>query len=105
MSKISGPGLELERSGRGVAFGDLDNDGDIDLVVNNQNDPPTFLRNEGGNRSNCIQVRLQGTESNRDGIGARVSPPPTSGSSWTKFAAVGAISRKVTYACTLELEE
>ncbi|PYV83236.1 MAG: RNA-binding protein [Acidobacteria bacterium] len=73
VTKLSGPGLELERSGRGVAFADFDGDGDIDIVINNQNDLPTLLKNEGGNRKNCIQVKLRGTRSNRDGIGARVS--------------------------------
>ena len=73
VTKISGTGLEIERSGRGVAFGDLDSDGDLDLVINNQNDPPIVLQNEGGNRNHCLQVRVQGTESNRDGIGARIS--------------------------------
>lgn len=70
---VSGSGLELKRSGRGVGFGDLDNDGDLEIVVNNQNDLPTLLRNDGGNRRKWIQVKLIGTRSNRDGIGARVS--------------------------------
>src|SRR5206468_12336275 len=73
VTKLCGPGLELERSGRGVAFADLDDDGDIDIVVNNQNDLPTLLKNQGGNRKNFIQVHTRGTRSNRDGIGARVS--------------------------------
>jgi enediyne biosynthesis protein E4 len=72
VSHMSGAGLELKRSGRGVAFGDLDSDGDLEIVVNNQNDLPTLLRNDGGNRKKWIQVKLQGTRSNRNGIGARV---------------------------------
>jgi enediyne biosynthesis protein E4 len=72
VTHLSGPGLELKRSARGVAFGDIDADGDLDVVVNNQNDPPTLLRNDGGNRKKRVQVKLQGTRSNRDGIGARV---------------------------------
>ncbi|PYV38402.1 MAG: RNA-binding protein, partial [Acidobacteria bacterium] len=73
VTKLCGPGLELERSGRGAAFADLDDDGDLDIVVNNQNDLPTLLKNQGGNRKNFIQVHTRGTRSNRDGIGARVS--------------------------------
>jgi hypothetical protein len=42
VTHLSGPGLELKRSARGVAFGDIDADGDLDVVVNNQNDPPTL---------------------------------------------------------------
>lgn len=73
VSRMSGTGLELKRSGRGVAFGDIDDDGDLDIAVNNQNDLPTLLRNDGGNRKKWIQLKLLGTRSNRDGIGARVS--------------------------------
>ena len=58
--------------GRGVAFGDYDNDGDTDLFVVNSNQRAILLRNEGGNRNNWIQIQLLGTQSNRDGIGARV---------------------------------
>jgi len=70
VTSIAGPGLELRRSGRGAAFGDLDNDGDLDIIINNQNDAPTLLRNEGGNKNHWLSVRTVGTLSNRDGIGA-----------------------------------
>src|SRR5207245_10466200 len=72
VTSIAGPGLELRRSGRGVAFADIDNDGDFDIVVNNQNDPPTLLRNDGGNQKHWVSIRTVGTKSNRDGIGARI---------------------------------
>ena len=51
---------------------DYDNDGDIDVVVNNMNEIPSLLRNDGGNLNNWIKVKLIGTKCNRTGIGARV---------------------------------
>jgi hypothetical protein len=72
ISSTSGPALLEEHAGRGCAFGDLDNDGDIDIVVNNLDAPPTVLRNDGGNRNNWIMVKCSGTKSNRSAIGARV---------------------------------
>jgi hypothetical protein len=72
VTSIAGPGLDLRRSGRGVAFGDIDNDGRVDILINNQNDPPTLLHNESGNVGHWISIRTIGTKSNRDGIGARV---------------------------------
>jgi len=60
-------------SGRGVAFGDFDNDGDIDVLIINKNFTPTLLRNDGGNRRNWMEIRAEGVQSNRSGIGARIT--------------------------------
>jgi enediyne biosynthesis protein E4 len=61
------------RSGRGAAFADIDNDGDIDVLLINKNDIPTLLRNDGGNTNNWLVIRTEGVRSNRAGIGARVA--------------------------------
>ena len=58
---------------RGLAFGDFDNDGDLDFFVLNIDQPSLLLRNDGANKNNWIQFRLVGTRSNKDGIGARVT--------------------------------
>jgi hypothetical protein len=73
VTSFAGSGLDLRRSGRGVAFGDLDNDGRLDILINNQNDPPTLLHNESESPEHWISIRTVGTKSNRDGIGARVT--------------------------------
>jgi len=62
-----------KRVGRGTAFADIDNDGDIDVLVINKNDFPTLLRNDGGNRNNWLTIRTEGVRSNRAGIGARIA--------------------------------
>jgi hypothetical protein len=57
---------------RGCAFGDFDNDGDLDIVIMNQHEPPSLLRNDAPKENHWIKVRLEGTKSNRSAIGARV---------------------------------
>ena len=64
---------------RGAAFGDLDNNGRIDVVVSDYKEPAHLLRNEGGNRNHWIELDLEGTKSNRDAIGARVRLTAASG--------------------------
>src|SRR6266481_1547829 len=72
VSATMGPGITEHFSSRGAAFGDYDNDGDMDVVVLNLNDPPSLLRNEGGNQQNWIKIKLIGTKCNRTAIGVRV---------------------------------
>jgi enediyne biosynthesis protein E4 len=67
-----GPAIRTENLGRGCAFGDFDNDGDVDVVINNLDGPPTLLRNDGGNRNNSILIKCVATRSNRSAIGTRV---------------------------------
>jgi hypothetical protein len=68
----SGAALKVPHVSRGAAFGDIDNDGDIDVVINNLDGKPTILRNDGGNRNNWITLKLLGNGRNRSSVGARV---------------------------------
>jgi enediyne biosynthesis protein E4 len=70
--KEAGPGFETEMVSRTLAKGDIDNDGDVDLLITNNGGAAQLLLNEGGNRNNALLVRTVGTKSNRDGIGARL---------------------------------
>jgi len=72
VSARSGPGALAPHSSRGVAFGDYDNDGDVDALVMNMNEPPSLLRNEYAGGNGWLEVKLAGTRSNRAGLGATV---------------------------------
>jgi hypothetical protein len=72
VSSELGPGISERFSSRGAAFGDYDNDGDIDALILNMNDVPSLLRNDGGNAQNWIKIKLIGTKCNRTAIGAHV---------------------------------
>jgi enediyne biosynthesis protein E4 len=72
VSADAGPGIQATAVGRGCAFGDVDNDGDIDIVINNLDAAPSVLRNDGGNRNSWLMIKCRGTRSNRSAIGTRV---------------------------------
>jgi enediyne biosynthesis protein E4 len=69
----SGPGATVPHSSRGAAFGDFDNDGDIDILVMNMNEPPSLLRNDYSGANHWIELQLEGTSSNRMAIGALIT--------------------------------
>ena len=68
----AGTGITTPHSSRGCAFGDFDNDGDIDVLIVNMNEPPSLLRNDVDPKQHWIKVKLEGVKSNRSAIGARV---------------------------------
>src|SRR5271163_3835066 len=72
LGEEAGPGITARHVSRGCAFGDFDNDGDMDVVIMNQNEPPSLLRNDAPAGHRWLKVRLEGTKSNRSGIGGRV---------------------------------
>lgn len=72
ITKEAGAGLWERHSSRGAAFGDIDGDGAIEIAINNQNEPPSLLKNQAGAGGHWISLKLVGTRSNRAALGARV---------------------------------
>ena len=69
----AGPAVAAPHCSRGCAFGDFDNDGDVDVLIVNLNEPPSLLRNDLGGNGHWLKVKLTGVKSNRSAIGARVT--------------------------------
>ena len=84
-----GKAIQKPVVGRGVAYADYDNDGDLDLVVTTSNGPARLLRNDNANQNDVLRVKLVGTKSNRDGIGARVTLVTSSGGRMTRMVKSG----------------
>jgi hypothetical protein len=72
VSDNSGDGMKIKLSSRGAGFDDLDNDGDVDVVILNSRRESTILRNDSPSKGHWLQVRLKGVKTNRNGIGAHV---------------------------------
>jgi len=72
VASTSGDVLMSRRVSRGAAFGDIDNDGDIDVVINNLDGAATVLKNDGGNKKNWLSIKTIGSRKNRDALGAQV---------------------------------
>lgn len=73
MNEEAEPALAERHVSRGCAFGDFDNDGDVDIVIMNQNEPPSLLRNDAPPQHHWIKIRLYGTKSNRSALGSKVT--------------------------------
>jgi hypothetical protein len=72
LMETAGPAVAEAHCSRGCAFGDFDNDGDVDVLIVNLNEPPSLLRNDLRGKPNWIKVKLEGVKSNRSAIGSRV---------------------------------
>jgi enediyne biosynthesis protein E4 len=89
VSDKMGPALRQPMVARGTAYLDYDNDGDLDIAINVNNGPARLLRNDNGNRNDMLRVKLVGTKSSRDAIGARVTVITASGAKLMEMVKTG----------------
>ncbi|MDQ1410729.1 MAG: enediyne biosynthesis protein, partial [Acidobacteriaceae bacterium] len=89
VSEKMGRALQAELVGRGAAYADFDNDGDLDLVITSNNGAARLLRNDNGNQNDVLRVKTVGTRSNRDGIGAKVTVKTNKGMSHMQMVKSG----------------
>jgi enediyne biosynthesis protein E4 len=84
-----GSAIQKPVVGRGIAYADFDNNGDLDLVITANNGPARMLRNENANQNDILRVKLIGTKSNRDAIGAKVTATTSSGATLSRIVKDG----------------
>ena len=82
VSKLTGADLRKPIVARGAAYADFDHDGDLDVLISTNHGPAYLYRNDGGNKNNWLQVKLEGTKSNRSAIGAVVRIESAAGQQW-----------------------
>ena len=88
---------------RGAAYGDFDHDGDLDILMTTNNGPAVLYRNDGGNQNRWISIRLNGTKSNRSGLGAVVRVESASGKQWDTMRSGGSYASQSDLAITFGL--
>ena len=89
MTSKLGRAMQRAIVGRGAAYGDYDNDGDLDLLIMSNNGPARLLRNDNANQNDLVRVKLIGTRANRDGIGATVSAKTAKGAKSEQMVRTG----------------
>jgi hypothetical protein len=98
-----GPAFNRPIVARGAAYGDFDRDGDLDILITTNHGPAYLYRNDGGNRNKWICIRLAGSKSNRDGIGAVVRVESASGKQWNTVHSGGSYCSQSDLALTFGL--